>query len=171
MALRPFGEQELERERQFPAAAGVVQVPRGLSKPRLEVREVEIALEAPEDLLSDLVFHRQGFPHLRPVQRITSAELRRIFNDSQLWERAQTGEFEERVLWLSHPAPRRSGEPFCTESQMVGYFETSGNRRRIALVHQYLRPDGSVGASGRPDPKAILDRGTLLIPSRRTGPE
>jgi hypothetical protein len=46
----------------------------------------------------------------------------------------------------------------------VAYYETWGNRRRIALVHQYLRPDGTVGASGRPDPKAILDRGTLYIP-------
>jgi hypothetical protein len=97
----------------------------------------------------------------RHSQRISSAELRRIFNESRLWERAQVGEFEERVTWWSHPAPPASGEPFCTESQMVAYHETWGSRRRVALVHQYLRADGTVGASGRPDPKAILDRGTL----------
>jgi hypothetical protein len=100
----------------------------------------------------------------RPSQRITSAQLRKIFNGSELWERAQSGEFEERVLTAGHPSPRDSGEPYCTQSQIVGYFELRGGRR-IALVHQYLRPDGTVGASGRPDPKAVLDRGTLYIAS------
>jgi hypothetical protein len=27
---------------------------------------------------------------------------------------------------------------------------------RVAIVHQYLRPDNSIGASGRPDPKCIF---------------
>jgi hypothetical protein len=101
----------------------------------------------------------------RPSQRITSAELRRIFNDDALWERAQSGEFEQRVLRARHPAPRQSGEPYCTESQIVGYFLPNGTR--IAMVHQYLRPNGSVGASGRPDPKAILKGGTIYLPGAK----
>jgi len=32
----------------------------------------------------------------------------------------------------------------------------------VALVHQYLRRDGSLGASGKPDPKMLFDRGELL---------
>jgi hypothetical protein len=48
---------------------------------------------------------------------------------------------------------------------MVAYHEVWGSRRRIAVVHQYLRPDGFVGGSGRPDPKAILREGVLLIAS------
>ena len=48
---------------------------------------------------------------------------------------------------------------------LVGYFEGTDGPR-VALVHQYLRPDGTVGASGRPDPKAVLERGTLYVASR-----
>lgn len=36
---------------------------------------------------------------------------------------------------------------------MVEYFAVDG--RMMALVHQYLRPDGSIGGSGRPDPKRV----------------
>ena len=64
----------------------------------------------------------------RQTQRITSAELRRIFNEDEFWERAQSGEFEERVLKSRHPAPRASGEPYCTRSQMVGYHLPDGSR-------------------------------------------
>jgi hypothetical protein len=93
------------------------------------------------------------------TQRITSAELRLIFNQDELWERAQSGEFEERILKARHPAPAASSEPYCTQSQMVGYHLPDGTR--ICLVHQYLRPDGTVGASGRPDPKALVKDGTF----------
>jgi hypothetical protein len=92
---------------------------------------------------------------------VASAELRRIFNDDRLWERAQSGEFSERVLKSGHPAPKRSGEPFCTESQIVGYFDQAG--RRKALVHQYLRPNGSIGGRGQPDPKAVFKDGILFV--------
>jgi hypothetical protein len=95
----------------------------------------------------------------RQSQRITSAKLRRIFNADELWERAQSGEFQERVLKSRHPAPHASGEPYCTESQMVGYHLPDGTR--VVLVHQYLRPNGTVGASGRPDPKVVVKDGTL----------
>ncbi len=37
---------------------------------------------------------------------------------------------------------------------MVAYFD---GVRKVALVHRYLRPDGTVGASGMPDPKELLD--------------
>ena len=29
----------------------------------------------------------------------------------------------------------------------------------VARVHQYLRKDGTLGASGRPDPKMIIEKG------------
>ncbi len=98
----------------------------------------------------------------RHVQRIASAELRRIFNDRRLWAKVETGELIEKVIRSGHPAPHRSGQPFCTQSQMVGYYE-AGRHQRVALVHQYLRPDGKIGGSGRPDPKAVLDGDTLYL--------
>ena len=77
----------------------------------------------------------------------------------------QAGELVEHVIKSGHPAPRASGQPYCTQSQMVGYYEP-GRRERIALVHQYLRPDGTIGASGRPDPKAVVDGDTLYLLTR-----
>jgi hypothetical protein len=43
----------------------------------------------------------------------------------------------------------------------MAYDDASGVM--VAVVHQYLRPDGSLGASGLPDPKRLLVNGILYI--------
>ncbi len=55
-----------------------------------------------------------------------------------------------------------AGEPVCTRSQLVTYFDADGER--VAIVHQYLRQDGTLGASGLPDPKWLLHGGEVLLP-------
>jgi hypothetical protein len=82
-----------------------------------------------------------------------------MFNEGGLWQQVQSGELQERLLKSGHPTPAPAAEPYCTRSQMVGYYKATGGR--VALVHQYLRPDGTVGASGRPDPKALVVDGVL----------
>ena len=42
---------------------------------------------------------------------------------------------------------------YCTRSQVLRYFDGNGNR--IAVVHQIRNPDGTIGASGKPDPKYL----------------
>jgi hypothetical protein len=32
---------------------------------------------------------------------------------------------------------------------------------KVAVVHQYVRRDGSLGGSGNPDPKMLLEAGNL----------
>lgn len=88
-------------------------------------------------------------------------ELRRLFNDGRYYERALAGELLMSVE--SDPPPRaEAGQPPGTKSQMVWYFDKSLNR--VALVHQYVLPDGSIGASGRPDPKRLLlDQEILFV--------
>ena len=49
-------------------------------------------------------------------------------------------------------------EPYCTRSQIVRYYDGA---HQVAVVHQYMRPDGTIGAWGRPDPKAVLHEGVL----------
>jgi len=44
-----------------------------------------------------------------------------------------------------------------TRSQTVPYFLMG---LLIAVCHQYTRPDGSLGASGKPDPKMLEYRGS-----------
>jgi hypothetical protein len=52
--------------------------------------------------------------------------------------------------------------PFCTRSQLISYLDDAG--QEVARVHQYLQPDGTLGASGRPDPKRLLHDGILYFP-------
>src|ERR1700677_1729111 len=56
--------------------------------------------------------------------------------------------------------PGPSHQPYGTRSQSVQYYIFG---RRVALCHQYLRPDGTFGASGKPDPKMIDYQGHGLF--------
>jgi hypothetical protein len=59
----------------------------------------------------------------------------------------------------------RAGEPIGTLSQRVEYWDTDGAALyKIAVVHRYLRPDGTLGASGLPDPKRVLHDGVIYAP-------
>ena len=68
------------------------------------------------------------------------------------------GEFTPNTM-SSNPAPPAAGQPTNTLSQMVSYIDAGG--QEVARVHQYLRPDGTIGAKGRPDPKRLLENGVL----------
>jgi hypothetical protein len=52
---------------------------------------------------------------------------------------------------LVNPDPRQG--PFCTHWQFIRYVNDSDEL--IVEIHQYLRPDGTLGASGKPDPKRL----------------
>ena len=90
--------------------------------------------------------------------RIDEWEMRTLFNDNGLWEMVQRGELTSTIL-ESRPAPPDAGQPSGTLSQMLSYRDSDNNE--VARVHQYLRPDGSIGGSGKPDPKRVFLEGTL----------
>ena len=92
---------------------------------------------------------------------VSAAELRQMFNEHQFWERANSGELTTKVIRESHPSPPRARLPECTRSQLIAYFNRDGVK--VALAHQYLQPDGTLGAGGRPDPKRLLMNGLLYI--------
>ena len=87
-------------------------------------------------------------------------ELRQVFKNQDFLGRLQRGDLTAVLVEESHPSPPRANLPHCTRSQMVAYYE---KRRKVALVHQYLRPDGRLGASGLPDPKRLLVNNLLYI--------
>lgn len=91
--------------------------------------------------------------------RVTALEMCKIFNDGNYWGKAKSGEFTMVLLEDRHPSRTEANEPFCTYSQMVSYRDQSNNE--VARVHQYLRPDKTIGASGKPDPKRVL-QGNIL---------
>lgn len=90
-------------------------------------------------------------PDPRPIEKVTEDEIQEIFNTNRFYEKLLAGELVANKKRNSHTAP--DNEPYCTHSQIVNYYDADGNR--IAVVHQYERPDGTLGASGRPDPKRI----------------
>ena len=59
-----------------------------------------------------------------------------------------------------HPSSNKAGEPYCTKSQFVKYIDKN-SLKEIAWAHQYLRPDFTIGASGKPDPKMIFLDGII----------
>jgi hypothetical protein len=89
------------------------------------------------------------------------AELRRLFNNYVL-PRAHRGEFRIEIVSDGVPSPRIP-EPPGTRSQKAEYWLGD---ERYALVHYYLRPDGSIGQSGLPDPKNICHDGQRHAPHK-----
>lgn len=94
---------------------------------------------------------------------VSAGQLRELFNRESYATRIATGHLIPKLLREGHPAPPRSHEPPCTRSQIIAYFDRGG--RKIVILHQYLRPDGSLGASGRPDPKKLYHEGVLYVAS------
>jgi hypothetical protein len=92
-----------------------------------------------------------------------------MFNEGRYWERVQEGELVGYPQGNRHPSPPPAFEPYCTVSQSVHYY--TRQLKKVAVVHQYLRPDGSLGASHRPDPKAIIvgDVMYVLDPGNNAG--
>jgi hypothetical protein len=95
-----------------------------------------------------------------PVRIVTASELRTMFNEGRYWQRAQAGDFRQLIIRDGHPSAPKANEPFCTRSQTIIYRDTAGHR--VAVVHQYLRQDGTLGASGAPDPKKLWREGVVF---------
>lgn len=70
---------------------------------------------------------------------------------------ANDGELKEEVVKSRHASATKLPAPYCTESQMVRYLDEFGTE--VACIHQYLKPDGELWASGLPDPKRLLHDG------------
>jgi hypothetical protein len=102
-----------------------------------------------------------------PTVRITVKEIQEKFNKGKYWERMRSGEFTSVVLEEGRPQAKVvEQEPIGTVSQMVSYRDA--NNDEVARVHQYVRPDGSIGASGLPDPKRLLEGGVLYLCAKKT---
>jgi hypothetical protein len=85
-----------------------------------------------------------------------------MFNERDLYRLSTRGELRSIVMQEKHPSPQPAREPFCTRSQMAAYVDSEGIE--VARVHQYLRPDGTIGGSGKPDPKRLLHDGVIYLP-------
>ena len=80
--------------------------------------------------------------------------LQRAFNEGKYHQLVLEGRLQTITLEDKHPSPPRSGDPPCTRSQILVYI--TPDQKPVALVHQYVRPDGKLGGSGKPDPKMLV---------------
>jgi hypothetical protein len=96
------------------------------------------------------------------IRRVPAGQIRRLFNTSAVPAMIANGILTAQYLRdavLRNPAA--VGEPPGTRSQIIRYADATG--RWIVEVHQYLRPDGTLGASGRPDPKRLRLAGIIYV--------
>jgi hypothetical protein len=84
--------------------------------------------------------------------------MRRRFNRGGYYERTLSGQLTARVNRDTHPTRTEASEPFCTRTQEVSYVD---GEMEVVRIHQYLRTDLTLGASGQPDPKRIYENGVL----------
>lgn len=84
----------------------------------------------------------------------TAGERREAFNEQHFYERARSGEISTQLLDERPPRPDvQENEPPGTVARMVLYII---NDVLVALVHKYVHADGTIGASGLPDPKVVV---------------
>lgn len=94
-----------------------------------------------------------------PIQLVNEHTLRQLFDDEQILEGVGRG----LITAISHsqsPASPRSNQPEGTISELVDYFH---GHELIATAHRFVLPDGSIGASGLPDPKMVVSGGTMYL--------
>jgi hypothetical protein len=89
----------------------------------------------------------------------SKSSIRDKFNQCQFYERLSDGELSATIFKSRHQKPE--SEPYCTHSQILVYWDSS--QQPVAMVHQYLRPDGTIGASGKPDPKWIIIENKVIV--------
>jgi len=87
-----------------------------------------------------------------------AATIRRRFSELGIMAELGRGELDLVIIRDALALPER-GQPPGTRSQMVRYFR---GVQQVAIMHQYVLPDGSIGAGGTPDPKWLLDGDTIL---------
>jgi len=97
------------------------------------------------------------------VKRVAAQQIRDQFNAMALVDRAEAGELLI-VLERAGPAHPKANQPPGTISRTMWYVEVvDGQLVKVALVHEYIRPDGTRGGSGLPDPKRLVVGGEIWI--------
>jgi hypothetical protein len=73
-----------------------------------------------------------------------------MFNESQYPDMIARGQLVPEYLrdyQLKAPEKRKYPEPYGTRSQTIRYYDSNG--QWVVEIHQYLRPDKTLGASGK----------------------
>lgn len=97
-------------------------------------------------------------------QKVGKAELYRIFNDPG-FRQDIIRRTNQRVDVYCEPACADYNQPPGTMSYIYDWMEydhQQGRMNLLATVHMFKLPDGSIGASGQPDPVVLIVDGAIL---------
>lgn len=100
------------------------------------------------------------------VEFVHKKRLWELFEETGYQAKVETGELHTKILY-NRPSHPNSKQPEGTRSQRLGYYDRDGNE--VAVVHQFVLPDNTLGASGKPDPKRVLVGTTVYMLSDELG--
>jgi len=84
-----------------------------------------------------------------------------LFNDSGYYDMVCAGQIHTEVKKSYCTDTPPSNAEYCTQSQIITYKDHAGNF--LAEVHQYQRKDGTLAASGLPEPKKLLYDNQIFV--------
>jgi|ERR1035437_3882263 hypothetical protein len=103
-----------------------------------------------------------------PVKSLSKKQMQDLFHKCNFLVKIKTKELRQVLLRERHADPLKSGHPFCTHSQILSFQDL--NQNEVIRAHQYLMPDGRIGASHMPDPLRIFIDGTIhKLEAKQTG--
>ena len=100
------------------------------------------------------------------IQRVTPEEMCRRFNEGGYWEQVKAGELVQHLL-ETRLSILLTPEVVPIQSQLLSYRTLDGEE--VARVHQFIRPDGTLAASGLPDPKRLVEGGVMYRLEKKSG--
>jgi len=96
------------------------------------------------------------------TKTVSKPIIRKSFNEGPLPRLIKEGKLVKKMLRdreIKSPEPYQG--PKGTRTQYIRY--TDSNGKIMVEFHQYLRPDGTLGAGGKPDPKKLKVGNTLWV--------
>lgn len=106
---------------------------------------------------------------LLPSRYVPDSEIQGIFNAGPYHQQIEDRQLTPHYLRNAHLTQVERGNHPCTQRQMIRYLDSQGNP--VVEIFQYLRTDGTLGASGKRDPKRLWLPGEILVvePKRSEG--
>jgi hypothetical protein len=94
-------------------------------------------------------------------QKVSCWELRNIWNNPEFQASLQK-RCTQRGMVREELAPPGAEQVPGAMSQVYDLFDNTSDSSFLGTFHQYRNPDGSIGASGKPDPKLLVVNGIPL---------
>jgi len=100
-----------------------------------------------------------------PTKSVSKRQMQELCQKHQLIEKIKNKGLKPVLLKERHANPLKSGQVFCTYSQLLSYQDSNANE--VMKAHQYQKPDGSLGASKMPDPVWMFIDGIIYKLERK----